>query len=293
MPTFPNPDNPYGTILPDKPLPQRADTVHHDFPTGSSFAATFAMRPAFSGLRLLRPGRRVPIALALLVGIVAVGGGIGLTVAHLSAGDNNLSTYAEPHGNAGAPASKDAAPSPGQAVSEPDAPGPAAAPDGQGAPAGGADTPSTGAVSTTTRSPTNTATANAATTANPGNILVSQATGRCIDITGGAAKDGSPLEIRDCDGAASQRWTFGSDGTLRSLGLCMDVAWGSTSDGAVIQVARCNGGPAQQWVLSSAGDLVNPQANKCVDVKDKLTSNGTRLQLWTCVGTPNQKWSRA
>ncbi|MGW7127080.1 ricin-type beta-trefoil lectin domain protein [Streptomyces bobili] len=127
----------------------------------------------------------------------------------------------------------------------------------------------------------------------PGQLIIGQASDRCVDVTDsqdGKGRDGTPLQIHDCSGTANQKWVFNGDGTVRSLGMCMDVAWGSREDGAVIQLARCSGNPAQQFVMSTAGDLVNPQADKCVDVKDGGTGNESKLQLWTCSGTPNQKW---
>ncbi|TXC99891.1 RICIN domain-containing protein [Streptomyces sp. ISID311] len=117
--------------------------------------------------------------------------------------------------------------------------------------------------------------------------------GRCIDVTGGAGDDGTPLQIWDCTGSAAQKWQFMPDGTIRAFDKCMDVAWASTSNGAKIQLANCNGGPAQQFRLNAANDLVNPQADKCVDVQDGQTDNGTSLQLWDCTGGDNQKWSKA
>jgi hypothetical protein len=126
-----------------------------------------------------------------------------------------------------------------------------------------------------------------------GSEIIGQGSDRCVEVSGaedGKGKDGTPLQLGDCTGAANQKWDFRGDGTVRSLGLCMDVARGSKDDGAVIQLARCSGNPAQQFVLNKAGDLVNPQANKCVDAKDNGTAAGTRLQQWSCAGTPNQKW---
>ncbi|MFJ4985611.1 ricin-type beta-trefoil lectin domain protein [Streptomyces sp. NPDC088732] len=129
----------------------------------------------------------------------------------------------------------------------------------------------------------------------PGTALVGSGSHLCIDVTdanSGKGKDGTPLQIWNCNGNANQKWEFASDGTLRSLGLCMDVAWGSHENGAVIQLANCHGSAAQQFRLSAAGDLVNPDADKCVDVVDEGTASGTRLQLWTCNGQPNQKWHK-
>ncbi|WP_234029373.1 RICIN domain-containing protein [Streptomyces sp. PsTaAH-124] len=128
--------------------------------------------------------------------------------------------------------------------------------------------------------------------AAPGVMVFSHASGRCITVTGGQGKDGSPLQIRDCSGSTAQKWTFASDGTIRAFGLCMDAAGASTANGTVVQLAKCNGGPAQQFRLNARHDLTNVMANQCVDVKDQSTANGTRLQLWTCAGTGNQKWSK-
>jgi Ricin-type beta-trefoil lectin domain len=125
----------------------------------------------------------------------------------------------------------------------------------------------------------------------PTRMLMSLASGRCIDVTGGEPDDGTPLQIRDCTGGARQLWTFERDGTVRSMGLCMDAAWGSSDDGTVIQLVRCHGGPAQHFALYGDGELVNLGSGKCVDVVDMETANGTRLQLWECAGTSNQRWS--
>jgi hypothetical protein len=118
--------------------------------------------------------------------------------------------------------------------------------------------------------------------------IVSNASGKCIDVTKG--QTGVPIEIWNCDPVTDlKRWVFYSDGTVRSQGHCMTVAGGS-GNGAPIEVTSCNGGSAQRFNLNNAHDLVNIAADKCVDVKDKQTANGTPLQLWSCGGTSNQKW---
>ncbi|WP_435125161.1 ricin-type beta-trefoil lectin domain protein [Actinacidiphila sp. bgisy144] len=134
--------------------------------------------------------------------------------------------------------------------------------------------------------------------------LVGRGSHRCITVTDGVApggKDGKPLELWDCSGAAWQQWTFVLDGssdyrgTIHSLGLCMDVANADTAAGTTVQLANCNGGPAQVWTLNTTagGDLVSILANKCVAAVNQGTGNGTKLQLADCAGTSNQKWVRA
>ncbi|MFD6531010.1 ricin-type beta-trefoil lectin domain protein [Streptomyces sp. NPDC060184] len=133
----------------------------------------------------------------------------------------------------------------------------------------------------------------ASSTALSGTMVFSHDSGRCLAVSGGKGRDGSPLEIRDCStSSAAQRWSIRSDGTIRAFGLCMDAAGASTSNGTVVQLANCNGGPAQQFDLNYRHDLVSSLANRCVDVTGGYTGNGSRLQLWDCNGHDNQKWSR-
>jgi hypothetical protein len=109
----------------------------------------------------------------------------------------------------------------------------------------------------------------------------------------GPGTNGTPLELRDCDGSSAQEWAFAADGTVRALGLCMDVAAASRDDGAVLQAAECTAGPAQQFGITAGQDLVSSASDKCVDVTGMSTANGARLQQWTCAGSQNQKFWRA
>jgi hypothetical protein len=119
--------------------------------------------------------------------------------------------------------------------------------------------------------------------------IVSNASGKCIDVTN-EGQTGVPIQIWQCSPmTAWKSWAFYSDGTIRSQGHCMTVG-GGAGNGSPIEVTPCDGGPAQRFTLNNAHDLVNVSADKCVDVKDKETGNGTPLQLWTCMGTSNQKW---
>ncbi|MEU3663534.1 lectin [Streptomyces sp. NPDC032940] len=115
--------------------------------------------------------------------------------------------------------------------------------------------------------------------------------GKCVDVAAAHTANGTPVQLYDCNGTAAQRWTVGSDGTIRALGKCLDVNAGGTADGTVVQLWDCNGSGAQRWVVTAAHDIVNPQADKCLDVTGNNAANGTRLQIWTCTGGANQKWT--
>jgi beta-glucanase (GH16 family) len=115
--------------------------------------------------------------------------------------------------------------------------------------------------------------------------------GKCADVAAANTANGTPVQLYSCNGTAAQRWTVGTDGTIRALGKCLDVSAGSTADGANVQLWDCNGSGAQRWTYTSGRDLVNPQANKCLDVRGNSSADGTRLQTWTCTGGANQKWT--
>ncbi|MEU5334918.1 ricin-type beta-trefoil lectin domain protein [Streptomyces asoensis] len=115
--------------------------------------------------------------------------------------------------------------------------------------------------------------------------------GKCLDVAGGTAVDGTAVQLYDCNGSAAQRWTVQPDGSLQALGKCLDVVGGSTSDGARTQLYTCNGTGAQRWSFDAGtGDVVNTAANKCLDVTDNSPANGARGQIWSCTGAANQKW---
>ncbi|GAA2458995.1 lectin [Streptomyces glaucus] len=115
--------------------------------------------------------------------------------------------------------------------------------------------------------------------------------GKCLDVAGGSAADGTPVQLYDCNGSAAQRWTVQADGSIRALGKCLDVTSGSTADGAKVQLYECNGTGAQAWTYDAAtNDVVNPAADKCLDVTDNSAANGARAQIWSCTGAANQKW---
>ncbi|MFE7243356.1 ricin-type beta-trefoil lectin domain protein [Streptomyces sp. NPDC057580] len=115
--------------------------------------------------------------------------------------------------------------------------------------------------------------------------------GKCVDVAGASAVNGTAVQLYECNGTAAQKWTVGSDGTIRALGKCLDVKDNSTADGAQLQLWDCTGGGNQRWGVSGARDIVNVQADKCMDATGNASANGTRLQIWTCAGTANQKWT--
>ncbi|MGH3648799.1 MAG: lectin [Micromonosporaceae bacterium] len=113
--------------------------------------------------------------------------------------------------------------------------------------------------------------------------------GKCVDVAGAATADGTRVQLYTCNGTAAQRWTIGSDGTVRALGKCLDVSGGSSADGTRVQLWSCNGTAAQRWTIGSDGTV--RALGKCLDVTGWNTADGTPLQIWSCTGGANQKWT--
>ncbi|HCT80427.1 MAG TPA: 1,3-beta-glucanase [Micromonosporaceae bacterium] len=115
--------------------------------------------------------------------------------------------------------------------------------------------------------------------------------GKCVDVAGSNTANGTQVQLWGCNGTNAQRWTIGTDGTIRALGKCLDVSGGSTANGAKVQLWDCNGTGAQQWQANAAKDLINPQSGKCLDATGISSADGTPLQIWACGGGANQKWN--
>jgi glucosylceramidase len=114
--------------------------------------------------------------------------------------------------------------------------------------------------------------------------------GLCVDDAGNSPDNGTQVQLYGCNGTSAQRWTIGSDGTLRVNGKCLDVRDRGTTDGSRVQIWDCHGGPNQAWQVS--GDqVVNTGSELCLDDTDWRRDNDTPLQIWHCTGADNQRWT--
>ena len=114
--------------------------------------------------------------------------------------------------------------------------------------------------------------------------------GTCVDVAAANPANGTAVQLYECNGTDAQRWTVGTDATLRALGKCLDVTAAATTNGAPIQLYDCNGTGAQKWSVSG-GALINTGSGKCLDATGQSSANGTRLQIWTCTNAANQRWT--
>jgi hypothetical protein len=152
---------------------------------------------------------------------------------------------------------------------------------------------SAGPTATASAGPTATAPAGPTGTSpgRTGSPVVGVQSGRCIDVTGGSAADGTRMELLTCNGSAAQAITYTAASELRVLGKCLDAQFQSTSDGTAIILYTCNGQLNQKWTLGAGGTIRGVQSNRCLEAASQGRSDGTPLQLWTCTGAANQAWT--
>jgi hypothetical protein len=144
--------------------------------------------------------------------------------------------------------------------------------------------------------------------------IVSRATGKVLDVTGGPAAigNGVPIQQWSDNGGTNQQWDLriaaidmGNAETWfkfisRSSGKVLDVIGGSgaTADGVQIQQWSDNGGTNQQWLLLPVRNvckIVSQSSGKVLAVEGgpfgvAATADGAPIQQWSDNGGTNQHW---
>ncbi|GHJ43746.1 hypothetical protein Cs7R123_10880 [Catellatospora sp. TT07R-123] len=122
-------------------------------------------------------------------------------------------------------------------------------------------------------------------------MIVGTESGRCLDDPNGSTANGTQMQLYDCWGGSSQRWTYTSNRQLTISGKCLDASGHGTTNGTQVIIWDCNGQANQQWNLNADGTITGVQSGLCADAAGAATANGTKIQLWSCHGGTNQRWS--
>ncbi|MFE9674836.1 family 43 glycosylhydrolase [Streptomyces sp. NPDC006259] len=131
--------------------------------------------------------------------------------------------------------------------------------------------------------------------------LVNRNSGKCLDVSGGSAADGTNVAQWTCTGGANQKWRIEDlgDDTSRlvnvATGGVLDTAGCSTADGADLRQWSWLNNKCQRFraVFTASGDyvrLVNENSGKVADVADCGTANGTDVRQWTWLNNTCQQW---
>ncbi|MFC5213335.1 family 43 glycosylhydrolase [Streptomyces coerulescens] len=131
--------------------------------------------------------------------------------------------------------------------------------------------------------------------------LVNRNSGKCLDVNGGNAADGTNVLQWTCNGGTNQKWRVEDlgDDTNRlvnvATGKVMDTADCSAADGADIRQWSWLNNKCQRYrlVFTATGDhvrIVNESTGKVADVADCSTANGADVRQWTWLDNTCQQW---
>jgi hypothetical protein len=128
---------------------------------------------------------------------------------------------------------------------------------------------------------------------------------KCIDAND--MKEGTQLQIWDCNIAPQQFWGWSDkyqniflQSTLENgpITMCMDVKDGQFKDGNAVQVAKCDGNPKGNQGFAIIKPTPPPKPfkinivgkNSCLDLYAGKATNGGKIEVWDCFGGKGQQW---
>ncbi|MGC9671372.1 ricin-type beta-trefoil lectin domain protein [Planosporangium sp. 12N6] len=124
---------------------------------------------------------------------------------------------------------------------------------------------------------------------NPTTGEVVGVAGLCLDVRGGVAADGQPVQVYTCNHTAAQQARYADDSTVRLLSRCLTAT--GTANRTPVTIASCTGDAGQSWTRRADGTLLNPASGRCLDVPDSNPAPGAaQLQLYDCLHTDGQVW---
>jgi hypothetical protein len=140
----------------------------------------------------------------------------------------------------------------------------------------------------------------------PGGKLLNPSTGvaihpngnkkKCLDVRGASFKNGTPVQIYDCNNTPAQKWVIQRETTsiqVAGTNFCLDSS--TTSGNHVkMKIWQCYAGiPAQTWIYSSNNNYIGRSGvSQCLDLTDGGLWNGNVVQTYQCsANNPNQVWT--
>ncbi|KAF8992602.1 carbohydrate-binding module family 13 protein [Cyathus striatus] len=116
----------------------------------------------------------------------------------------------------------------------------------------------------------------------------------CLDVRGGVAANGTPVDITTCNDSTMQRWTI-NQGSMKvqwyGTNFCLDA--GSTlGNGILMKIWQCfDNLPAQQWFYTSDNHIALENQGLCLDLPNGNLTSGVQVQTWQCTNfNQNQIW---
>ncbi|MCX3061561.1 ricin-type beta-trefoil lectin domain protein [Streptomyces beihaiensis] len=105
----------------------------------------------------------------------------------------------------------------------------------------------------------------------------------CVDDALSATTPGNKVQVYTCNGTSAQKWSIGTDHTVRVHGMCLDTTGNATTSGTKVVIDTCNGDPTQQWRTTTSGKLaLAANNNLCLTDPSASATKGTQLTVSGC-----------
>jgi hypothetical protein len=115
--------------------------------------------------------------------------------------------------------------------------------------------------------------------------------GKCLDLFQNLDADGTVIQLRTCNGAASEVVWMSGAGELRMHTRCLNVTGGATANGTTVQLLACNSSAAEKWIQRPDGLLEDPISGRCLGTRNGADADTTPLVISDCSDSaPNQRW---
>lgn len=127
----------------------------------------------------------------------------------------------------------------------------------------------------------------------PGQMMLANGRGRCLDVANGSVANGAAIQMWACNGLRQQQWGEApSTGALvnRDTTQVLDAVGNGKTNGTPLQLYAAFGTDNQAWRFTSAS-IVSASSGRVLDGVGNGTGNGTLFQLWDEARTPNQMWN--
>jgi O-glycosyl hydrolase/fibronectin type 3 domain-containing protein len=132
--------------------------------------------------------------------------------------------------------------------------------------------------------------------------IANEASGSCVDDTGGGTSNGTVLQQWACSGGVNQEWLFTSVGsgyyevtTYNSSTAAWNVVNQGTSPGTNMQLWAYGGGLNEQFepVKLSSGyyEFIDHNSGLCLNVPNGSNTNGLQLQINTCNASTSESFT--
>jgi len=117
--------------------------------------------------------------------------------------------------------------------------------------------------------------------------LISQASRRCLDDTGG--KSGARVDAAKCSGATAQRWTLPAGPVSAGVpGYCLSDYHSRGPVTQQVSVRWCNGAASQTWTIQPGGHV--QVGSHCLSPASGTAVAGRHVVLSTCGTAASQNW---